>query len=545
MGVAKSIFTTVSGLYNNINPITLSGVNDVIVVKSSSGELKCSPFQLRFSKLKFTSSRNQVHILVNGKLTDITMSITSQGDLFFEQEMVSDLSGYEMVVNYLQSNEALKNSIIQDLFINRIFSEAELNEISKVREENLKKRMLSKNFIKHQSDNMYSELLKTYNRFNTMICSSENYQYLLKNSQRLTVLLERLMTKLGSPSCPTVTFSICMNTKIDQSYDTIFSTFLVKNIESPENTVVKIEDNEGLNQVFFLSFSTFSRLYFELLSCKNKKSKTVEFLEKEFNKSLGWNFFKSKKPLKRDVSFSLTLSSKELEMLNLNPGKNDVVFKIGGSNQQLEASIYLWDENDKIIVSDIDGTITKSDVKGHLYSLVGKDWTHSGIAPLYTKLVKNGYRIIYLTSRPLGQSYSTKNYLNQISQDKFSLPQGPVIHNPDGIFRAVYKEVILKKPEDFKIDCLNQIKQLFNEKNPFLAGFGNRITDVITYKAMKIPENRIYTVNAYGQIQAEYSKASVGTYHTINEFIDSIFPPINYSSQKGLDYSYSDFKWWK
>lgn len=545
MGVAKSIFTTVSGLYNNINPITLSGVNDVIVVKSPTGELKCSPFQLRFSKLKFTSSRNQVHILVNGKLTDIVMAITSQGDLFFEQEMISDHFGYENVVNYLQSNEALKNSIMQDHFLSKETSEHEVSQFAKSRDENLRKRMFSKNFIKHQSDNTYTELLKIYSRFYTMVNSTENYQYLLKNHRRLLALLEKLMAKTADSSCPAVLFSTCMNAKVDQSYDTIFNNFIVRNIESPETIVVKIEDNQNPNQIFFLSFCTFSRLYFELLMCKNRKSKIVEFLEKEFNKSLGWNLFKSKKPLKRDVSFSLTLSSSELNLLGLNIGKNDVVFKIGGSTQQLEASIYLWNEDDKIIVSDVDGTITKSDVRGHLYGLMGKDWTHQGIAPLYTKLVKNGYRIVYLTSRPLGQSSSTKFYLKHVSQDCFSLPDGPVIHNPDGIFNAIYREMILKKPEDFKIECLNQIKILFGGKNPYLAGFGNRITDVVTYKAMKIPTNRIYTVNALGQIQAEYSKASVGTYHTINEFIDSIFPPIDSKNQTGVDYNFSDFKWWR
>ena len=48
---------------------------------------------------------------------------------------------------------------------------------------------------------------------------------------------------------------------------------------------------------------------------------------------------------------------------------------------------------------------------------------------------------------------------------------------------------------------------------------------------MNIPENRIYTANAFGQIQADYTKATVGTYHTIDEFIDSIFPPINIADQ--------------
>lgn len=37
------------------------------------------------------------------------------------------------------------------------------------------------------------------------------------------------------------------------------------------------------------------------------------------------------------------------------------------------------------------------------------------------------------------------------------------------------REVIAKKPEDFKIECLKNIASLFPGKNPFYAGFGNRI----------------------------------------------------------------------
>lgn len=39
-----------------------------------------------------------------------------------------------------------------------------------------------------------------------------------------------------------------------------------------------------------------------------------------------------------------------------------------------------------------------------------------------------------------------------------------------------FREVIERKPEEFKISCLKDIKELFPSSiNPFLAGFGNRI----------------------------------------------------------------------
>jgi phosphatidate phosphatase LPIN len=42
-------------------------------------------------------------------------------------------------------------------------------------------------------------------------------------------------------------------------------------------------------------------------------------------------------------------------------------------------------------------------------------------------------------------------------------------------FVVIFREVIAKKPEDFKIECLKNIASLFPGKNPFYAGFGNRI----------------------------------------------------------------------
>ena len=33
--------------------------------------------------------------------------------------------------------------------------------------------------------------------------------------------------------------------------------------------------------------------------------------------------------------------------------------------------IYLWHHTDKIVISDIDGTITKSDVLGHILPVIG------------------------------------------------------------------------------------------------------------------------------------------------------------------------------
>jgi len=52
--------------------------------------------------------------------------------------------------------------------------------------------------------------------------------------------------------------------------------------------------------------------------------------------------------------------------LNLKPGANKITFTVHSSLQgsrSVTAKLFLWKENAKIVISDIDGTITKSGKK--------------------------------------------------------------------------------------------------------------------------------------------------------------------------------------
>jgi phosphatidate phosphatase LPIN len=69
----------------------------------------------------------------------------------------------------------------------------------------------------------------------------------------------------------------------------------------------------------------------------------------------------------------------------------------------------------------------------------------------------------------------TREYLRSIRQGELCLPDGPLLLNPTSLLRAFHREVIEKKPEEFKIQCLADIKALFPQgSNPFYAGYGNR-----------------------------------------------------------------------
>ena len=78
--------------------------------------------------------------------------------------------------------------------------------------------------------------------------------------------------------------------------------------------------------------------------------------------------------------------------------------------------------NELTLISDIDGTITKSDVLGHVLPIIGRDWAQSGVASLFTKIRDNGYHIAYLSARAIGQAPATKDYLKTVSQEDLNLP---------------------------------------------------------------------------------------------------------------------------
>ena len=69
----------------------------------------------------------------------------------------------------------------------------------------------------------------------------------------------------------------------------------------------------------------------------------------------------------------------------------------------MECGIYYWNYHEKIVISDVDGTVTKSDLLGHVLPRLGiSDWAHTGIAKLYSNIHLNGYKVVYLSSRPIG-----------------------------------------------------------------------------------------------------------------------------------------------
>ncbi|XP_066558690.1 phosphatidate phosphatase LPIN2 isoform X2 [Amia ocellicauda] len=247
---------------------------------------------------------------------------------------------------------------------------------------------------------------------------------------------------------------------------------------------------------------------------------------------------------------SLRLTSEQIERLNLREGANEIVFSVTTQYQgtcRCEAAIYLWNWDDRVIISDIDGTITKSDALGHILPQLGKDWTHRGIAKLYHKIHQNGYKFLYCSARAIGMADITKGYLQWVNDRGTVLPKGPVLLAPSSLFSALHREVIEKKPEVFKIACLTDIRNLFNPKrHPFYAAFGNRTNDVYAYKEVGVPESRIFTVNPKGELIQEQTKGNKSSYSRLSELVEHLFPLLVQGKSSSFDCpDYSHFSFWR
>jgi len=258
----------------------------------------------------------------------------------------------------------------------------------------------------------------------------------------------------------------------------------------------------------------------ELDNLKIKNSNEKSKVKKEDLKRKDYNLFKKKYK-------SFFPSSNQLKQLELKQGHNEICFicrTTSSGIQTLKSSIYLWPSTTKLVISDVDGTITRSDVLGQVLPFLGRDWTHEGVIELFTEITKRGYKMIYVTARGIGQSTMTKNYLDSLIQEKKALPPGPLFMSPDGLFTSLKREVIEKKPHLLKIPLLTEIKNLFPEgAKPFFAGFGNRETDGVAYRYLEVPLNNIFIIDTSSKV-LRLGETQKTSYKELSTNLDGIFP---------------------
>uniref|UniRef100_A0A8C7WXA4 phosphatidate phosphatase n=1 Tax=Oryzias sinensis TaxID=183150 RepID=A0A8C7WXA4_9TELE len=617
--LAGQVFVQVKELYRGLNPATLSGCIDVIVVRQPDGSLQCSPFHVRFGKMGVLRSREKVvDIEINGEPVSLHMKLGENGEAFFVKEMENKL--YLFVHSSPDESPSLTPKSDSEL-TNRANPEMQWawGELPQAAQVHTHKHthvklpsdhttnyfwrkvydqipLLSIRGIKNNPKNASTLLPNIGVTVDFFRAKSLIMSVVEKRSQHLgadgiylddIAELEPEVAALYFPKSgidslldqisdlPHVAISLCGG--LTDNKEITREQFMERTIsyqqfsENPSiiddpNLVVKIGNkyyNWSTAAPVMLAMQVYKkplpqesvenimkekmpkkggRWWFSWRS-RNTDSKSVRekavYFKDESSSSDEDHIIPSQvsescqpEVLSGTICYkkTLRLTSDQLASLQLKEGPNEVVFSVTTQYQgtcRCHGTIYLWSWNDKIVISDIDGTITRSDTLGHILPTLGKDWTHQGIARLYHRVSLNGYKFMYCSARAIGMADMTRGYLHWVNERGTMLPMGPVLLSPSSLFSAFHREVIEKKPEKFKIECLTDIKHLFYPNSePFYAAFGNRATDVYSYKEVGIPLNRIFTVNPKGELVQEHAKTNVSSFVRLCDMVDHVFPAL-------------------
>ncbi|ODV62147.1 phosphatidate phosphatase PAH1 [Ascoidea rubescens DSM 1968] len=586
---------SVSKTWNSINPATLSGAIDVVVVEQQDGELFCSPFHIRFGKFQLLRpNQKKVNFKVNDKLTNLPMKLGEAGEAYFVFQADNDSN----IPNELITSPVVSASSSPDTSpkVSPASSPLSSPTLTSTQPINDSVDFFDINSERHDGkedsdpsiDPPNIKVLDSFPEINT--ASIQNFETNKYAAERNPFLqrnsspnINRSFSSINSREIAlerarklTHTLSLKnIPTKIESNGDLLLDINGYKsneeNIQNSDELIKKLlseefgndydlstimhTDEEGNIRIYSYanelnssntenSNDTYTTCVSPNSFCESTSSLDLKSQNQEHNLSTDAQnlpeiyYFKT-----------IRLTSEQLKCLNLKSGKNTMQFTVDKTKATITSRIFLWKYNVPIVISDIDGTITKSDALGHVFTMIGRDWTHNGVAKLFTDIELNGYNTLYLTARSIGQADSTRSYLKSIEQGGISLPEGPVILSPDRLMAALKREIILKKPEVFKMACLNDLKNLYGNcyPPPFYAGFGNRITDALSYRSVNIPSSRIFTINPVGEVHMELLELAgyKSSYIHINELVDHFFPPVNIDNPLRIDERFTDLVFWR
>ena len=81
-------------------------------------------------------------------------------------------------------------------------------------------------------------------------------------------------------------------------------------------------------------------------------------------------------------------------------------------------------------------------MRGVVLPVLGlSDWKHDGVVKLYRHISDQGYLMMYLTNRAIGQSDMTRSYLWELEEAGQTMPRGPVLLQVESVFGALQTEV--------------------------------------------------------------------------------------------------------
>jgi hypothetical protein len=204
-------------------------------------------------------------------------------------------------------------------------------------------------------------------------------------------------------------------------------------------------------------------------------------------------------------------------------------------------NIFLFSSNDRIMVVDVDGTITRSNIRGVVDTIVTEQYTycHEGVCEFLSSMYGSGdngsngengdsgspskghVRLLYLTSRPIGIANTTRKFLSQLRQcadhtntkntntttTHYQLPQGPLMGHTGTLPQVLLMELVYHSIHEFKAQTLLKnvvqpfLKQgVVDPSQMFVAGFGNTLMDMQAYHMAGMDLAHIYLIDKQSNI---------------------------------------------
>ena len=561
--------------YNNA---LLSGSMDIIVVKQPNGKFKASPLRLRFSNYRVPKAgRKKVTVKVNDKIVDIPMFLQKDGTAFILLENKKYLKENTLENNQSSNNIKEKNknksvdeprndkhnslllspepninnnidndnkSCDDNNSINLTINDKKTKDKDFINEETTKEEIVHniKTIVIEKAPPPPTLKLELSNCWDTISKNKSNKNFNMQGEFIKKVVSQDQFFKDPWKVINNPNLAIKYRNQIFTSKVIIPMMFsqLVYGQPLPEEIVNKLTEGQDGHLFWKTKHKDAYRIDLEQLSQgsteNDSENKNLDYnsdggiVSDKFN-SINENNLSDNSSTSSDKNikkkFKMKKSSKLpshiLEKFDLKEGVNEIQYIVDGYT--IKSNIYLWNYSDKIVISDFDGTITRSDVIGQIGVYFGLDWTHKHIAKLYSHIVNNGYKMLYVTARTMYMQKSTKNSLNNIKQDGFSMPIGPMMMNESGYVDAIKTEIIDKVPQEFKIECLLNLLKLFpNDVEPFYAGFGNKPSDKIAYEKIGIDPGKIYIINEKGEVSKNYKTKCKTNFLLMDEQIDELFP---------------------
>ena len=574
--------------YNNA---LLSGSMDIIVVKQPNGKFKASPLRLRFSNYRVPKAgRKKVTVKVNEKIVDIPMFLQKDGTAFillenkkYKKENTLDVEQISNNIKEKNKNKSVdeprnekhnsfllspepknQNSIDNDNkscddnnSINLTVNEKKSKEKDFINEEKSDEEIVHniKTIVIEKAPPPPTLKLELSNCWDTISKNKSNKNFNMQGEFINKVVSKDEFFKDPWKIINNPNLAIKYRNQIFTSKVIIPMMFsqLVYGQPLPEEIVDKLTEGQDGHLFWKTKHKDAYRIDLEQLSQgsteNDSENKILNYnsdggiVSDKFNSINDDNLSdvssnSSEKNIKKKFRMkkSSKLPSHILEKMDLKEGMNEIQYIVDGFT--INSNIYLWNYSDKIVISDFDGTVTRSDVIGQIGVYFGIDWTHKYIAKLYSHIVNNGYKMLYVTARTMYMQSSTKNSLNNIKQDGFSMPVGPMMMNESGYVDAIKTEIIDKVPQEFKIECLLNLLKLFpSDVEPFYAGFGNKPSDKIAYEKIGIDPGKIYIINEKGEVSKNFKTKCKTNFLLMDEQIDELFPYVYDKGYNSVFYS--------